>query len=99
MPEGCTMSVLTYIYPSRLKPLEIERLLPAIHKETPDAAIRELELSKRSIPDWRWLVLSHPSVTGASFCFAVAPNGSDCIAEMASQFPGHKLLGGVRRAS
>ena len=92
------MSVLTNIYPAQLKPLEIERLLPALQKTIPDVTIRELQLSKRSGPDWRWLVLSHPSVRGASFCFAVASNGRRDIAEVISQFPGEKLLGGVRRA-
>lgn len=92
------MSVLTDIYPARLKPLEIERLLPAIQKAIPTVAIRELKLSKRSVPDWRWLVLSHLSVPGASFCFAVASNGQDGISEVEAQFPGQKLLSGVRRA-
>jgi hypothetical protein len=92
------MSVQTYLYPTNIGPLAIERLLPAVRKKIPFVAIGELELKKKATPDWQSLTMVHPSEPAVNMLFVVAPKRKDSVQHLEQQFGPAKELSLVRQA-
>jgi len=80
------MSVITYIYPRDLNALAIEPLLAEIRKQVDYVTIGELELKKRSTPDWQAVVFCHPSEPEVEMLFVVSRNSKENIDDLGEQY-------------
>src|SRR3954470_21892320 len=80
------MSVITYIYPRDLGALAIERLLAEVRGEVAHVTIGELDLKKRSTPDWQAVVFCHPSEPEVEMLFVVSHNSKENVEDCGQRY-------------
>jgi len=93
------MSVLTYLYPSDLDGLAVERLLPVARKKIDDVSLVELSLKKAATPDWESLSFVHHSEPSATFLFVMARNTKRNIDDLVQRYGNDSSMAVVRSAT